>query len=156
MVHEGKTIEENADSKGGNSYRIATGIAVAGALVLIWINAAVGIIGDGPVNLLYLGVLLIGFVGAFIARFEPCGMALALLATAMAQMLVPVLALAIWKAGWYDLLVDNNSPNPPFHPGMVPVFGLNAVFATLWILSALMFRRAARGGAKSVRGTTRQ
>ena len=145
MVYGVKTTEGNAESRGGAAYRIATGIAAAEALVLLWVNAAVGIIGDGPVNLLYLGVLLVGFAGALTARFEPRGMALALFATAIAQMLIPVLALVIWNAGWHNLLIDPNSPNPPFHPGIAPVFGLNTVFAVFWIISAWVFRRAARG-----------
>jgi hypothetical protein len=124
------------------TYRVATGIAVAAAFVLFWMNAAVGIIGDGPVNLMYLGVLAVGFVGAFIARFQARGMALALCATAVAQMLVPVIALVVWKAGWQDLLMDPNSPNPPFDPGIAPVFGLNAAFAALWLISAWLFRKA--------------
>jgi hypothetical protein len=69
-------------------------------------------------------------------------MSLALLATAAAQMLVPVIALVIWKAGWNDLLTSPHSPHPAFHPGVGPVFGLNAVFAAVWIASALLFRRA--------------
>jgi hypothetical protein len=128
--------------KGSAAYRVATGIAVAAALVLVWMNAAVGIIGDGPVNLMYLGVLAVGFVGALIARFQPRGMALALFATAVAQMSVPVIALVIWKARWENLLIDPNSPHPPFHPGIAPVFGLNAVFAMLWVVSGLLFRHA--------------
>jgi hypothetical protein len=125
-----------------NKYRAAFGIACATGFVLVWINSAVGIIGDGPVNLLYLGVLAVGFFGALIARFQPRGMALALFATAVTQMLVPVIALVIWKAGGQDLLIDPHSPNPPFHPGILPVFGLNAAFAVLWVVSALLFRRA--------------
>jgi hypothetical protein len=144
-MHGGKTMAGNMENSGGTAYQVATGIAVAAALVLFLINAAVGIIGDGPVNLMYLGVLTVGFVGAFIARFQPRGMALALFATAVAQTLVPVIALVIWKAGWQDLLIDPNSPNPPFDPGIAPVFGLNAVFAMLWVVSAWMFRKAARG-----------
>jgi hypothetical protein len=129
--------------RGGTiAYRVAVGIACATGFVLVFINAAAGIIGDGPVNLLYLGVLAVGFVGAFVARFEPRPMALALYATAVAQMLVPVIALAIWKAGWQELLMDPHSPHPPFHPGVAPVFGLNAVFAMLWIVSGLLFRHA--------------
>jgi hypothetical protein len=130
-------------NKGGTiAYRVAVGIACATGFVLVFINAAAGIIGDGPINLLYLGVLAVGFIGALIARFEPRGMALALFATAVAQMLVPVVALVIWQAGWQDLLTDGSSPHPPFHPGIGPVFGLNAVFAMLWVVSALLFRRA--------------
>jgi hypothetical protein len=139
--------------KGGTiAYRLAVGIACATGFVLVFINAAVGIIGDGPVNLMYLGVLAVGFVGALIARFQPRGMALALVATAVAQMLVPVIALAIWQAGWQDLLMDPNSPHPPFHPGIAPVFGLNAVFAMLWLTSAWLFRKAAPKQLPAVAG----
>ena len=123
--------------------------------VLVFINAAAGIIGDGPVNLMYLGVLGVGFVGAGIARFQPRGMALALFATAVAQILVPVVAFVIWNAGWLDLLVEPNSPHPPFHPGVAPVFVLNGVFAALWVGSALLFRHAGNSGSgipRQVRG----
>lgn len=140
----GLTYELIARKAGTIAYRVAVGVACATGFILFWINAAAGIIGDGPVNLMYLGVLAVGFIGAFIARFQPRGMALALFATALAQMLVPVIALVIWKAGWQDLLIDPNSPNPPFDPGIAPVFGLNAVFAMLWVVSALLFLRATR------------
>ena len=86
------------------------------------------------------------------ARFDAHGMALALFATALAQMLVPVIALMLWKAGWQDLLIDSNSPNPPFDPGVAPVFGLNAVFALLWVVSGLLFRKAARKQVPAVAG----
>lgn len=140
----GLTYELIARKGGTTAYRAAVGIACATGFALVFINAAAGIIGDGPVNLMYLGALAVGFAGAFIARFQPRGMALALLATAVAQMLVPVIALVIWKAGWQDLLSDPNSPHPPFHPGIARVFGLNAVFAMLWAVSAWLFRKAAR------------
>jgi len=144
----GLTYELVARKGGTIAYRAAFGVACATGFILFWINAAAGIIGDGPVNLMYLGVLAIGFIGAFIARFQPRGMALALFATAIAQMLVPVIALVIWKAGWQDLLIDPNSPNPPFDPGIAPVFGLNAVFAMLWVVSGLLFRHAGNPQAK--------
>ena len=147
----GLTYELVARKGGTIAYRAAVGIACATGFILFWINAAVGIIGDGPVNLMYLGVLAVGFVGALIARFGPRGMSLALFATAVAQMLVPVIALVIWKAGWQDLLIDPNSPHPPFDPGIAPVFGLNAAFATLWVVSALLFRRAGEPWSK-IRG----
>jgi hypothetical protein len=124
------------------AYRAAVGVACATGFILFWINAAAGIIGDGPVNLMYLGVLAVGFIGACIARFQPRGMAVALFATALAQMLVPVIALVIWKAGFDSLLIDPGSPKPPFDPGIAPVFGLNAVFVLLFLGSALLFRRA--------------
>lgn len=144
----GLTFELIARQGGTMAYRVAVGIACATGFVLFFINAAVGIIGDGPVNLLYLGVLAVGFVGALIAHFQPRGMAWALFATAVAQMLVPVIALVMWKAGWQELLTDPNSPHPPFDPGIGPVFGLNAVFALLWIVSGLLFRYAGKPQSK--------
>jgi hypothetical protein len=144
----GLTYELIARKGGTIAYRVAVGIACATGFVLVFINAAAGIIGDGPVNLMYLGVLAVGFVGALIARFEARGMSLALLATAVAQMLVPLVALVMWKAGWQDLLTDPNSPHPPFDPGIAPVFGLNAVFAMLWVVSALLFRHAGNPQSK--------
>lgn len=126
------------------AYRVAVGIAVVTTFLLVWINGAVGIIGDGPINLLYLGVIMTGIVGALIAKLEPLGMARALIAMAMVQMLVPVIALVIWKAGWQEALMDPNSPHAPFAPAIAPVFVLNSVFAMAFVASALLFRHSAR------------
>ena len=108
------------------AYRVAVGIAVVTTLLLIWVNAAVGIIGDGPVNMLYVGVPAVGLLGAFIARFQPQGLSRAMFVMALVQALVPVAALII---GTSD-----------FAPGVVQVFGLNAVFVILYIGSAMLFR----------------
>ena len=121
--------------KGGTAaYRAAVGIACAATLLLVWVNAAVGIIGNegNPANLMYFGVIAVGIISAFIARLEPRGMARALFVTALAQMLVPVIALIIWPpqiTSWGAA-------------GVVGVFVLNAFFATLFAGSALLFRRA--------------
>jgi hypothetical protein len=115
----------------GRSYRVATGIALSAGFLLLWINGAVGIIGseDNPANLLFAGALATGVIGAVIARFKPAGMAWALVATALAQFLVPVIALLIWR--------------PDFSPGVVKIFVLNFVFVLLFAGSALLFRQAA-------------
>ena len=113
-------------------YRAAVGVALATALILVWMNLAVGLIGseNNPANLLYGGVLAVGVIGAAIARFRPSGMARALFATALAQALVPVIALIIWR--------------PALTAGVLGVFALNALFVALFVGSALLFRRAAR------------
>ena len=121
-----------ATSRTANSaYRAGAGIAVGTAFVLLLGNLAVGFIGseDHPANLMYLGVLLIGIIGAALARFEPQGMARTLLAMALAQFVVPLIALSIWR--------------PEFSPGVLKVLGLNTVFALLFAASALLFQRAA-------------
>ena len=114
--------------------KAGVGLALAAGLLLVWVNAAVGIIGsDEAFNLLYLGALAVGFFGALIARFEPQGMAWALLATALALAFIPVVALILWPS------VVINEP-----PGAIGVFILNSFFVLLFLASALLFRRAAR------------
>jgi hypothetical protein len=124
------------------AYRAAVGIALASALLLVWINLAVGIIGteDNPANLMYIGVLAVGIIGAFIARFQPYGMARALLATALAQALVAVIALI---AGMHQSPVSSVSE----------LVNLNGFFVALFVLSAFLFGRASAtvssGGQKT-------
>jgi hypothetical protein len=88
-------------------------------------NLAVGIIGseENPANLMYGGVLAVGIMGAVLARFQPHGMARALVGTALAQALVAVIALS---AGWGSALI------------------LTGIFVALWLTSAQLFRKAAR------------
>jgi hypothetical protein len=116
-------------------YRVAFGFAIGTSLLLIWVNLAVGVIGseDNPANVLYLGVIAVVFLGAIIARLRPRGMARALFATALAQALVPVLALLIWQppAGSAAAYVD-----------IARVIALNAFFVVLFVGSGLLFRWA--------------
>ena len=119
------TYELATRMTGSRSYRAAVGVAVAAAFILVWMNLAVGLIGDegNPANLMFGGVLAVGIIGALIARFQPHGMAGALVATALAQALVGVIALAM---------------------GSVAAFVLTAFFAAFWLTSASLFRKAAR------------
>jgi hypothetical protein len=114
------------------TYRLAAGVAVATGLLLIWVDLAVGIIGDeeNPDILMYIGVLAVGIVGAIIARFRPHGMARALFVTAFAQMLVAVIALIV---GMHHYPGSSASE----------ILGVNGFFAALFTLSALLFQRAA-------------
>jgi len=132
LLGSGVTYELAARKTGNIAYKIAVGIAILAAFLLFWINGAVGIIGneDNDANLMYHGVVLIGLIGAFVARFEPRGMARAMFATAIAQALVAVIALV---AGW-------GSSGPIWPRG---VLGMTAIFVTLWLGSAWLFRRAA-------------
>ncbi len=119
------TYELAARLTGNNSYRAAVGVALATAFILVWMNLAVGIIGseENPANLMYGGVLAVGLVGALLARFQPQGMARALVGTALAQALVAVIALV---AGSGNALI------------------LTGLFVALWLTSARLFRKAAR------------
>lgn len=117
-------------SQGKGVYRIAVAIAVLTSFVLIWVNAAVGIIGDGPVNLMYLGVIAVGFFGTILSFLKPRGMALTAFAMAFAQALVPVIAIIFWPP-----------PAISWAPGVTGVFTLNAVFVVLFVGSGLLFQR---------------
>ncbi|HEY7518660.1 MAG TPA: hypothetical protein VIE36_10250 [Methylomirabilota bacterium] len=113
------------------AYRSAIGVALAAALLLVWLSLGVGIIGqDGdPANLMYFGVLAVGIIGAIIARLQPHGMARTLFATALAQALVTAIAL-IGRLGlpW----------SPP-----AEILALNGFFIASFVGSAWLFRRAA-------------
>ena len=77
---------------------------------------------------MYGGVLAFGFIGATIARFEPHGMARAMFTTALAQLLVAVIALI---AGW-------GSPRD--------ILAATGLFAMLWLMSAALLRNAEHSG----------
>jgi len=128
----GATYELISRKGGTTAYRAAVAVALVGSFLIVWINAAAGIIGEpGGVNLMYFGVLAVGIVGARIARLQPQGMARALFAMAAAQMGVLIIALVLASAG----VIQQPS-------NVVRIFILNAVFATLFCVSALLFRRA--------------
>jgi hypothetical protein len=119
--------------KGGSApYKLGAGLAVLISFLLVWINGAVGFIGneDNPVNLVYIGEILIAAVGATMARFEARGMACAMFITAAVQALVTVTALA----------VGLGAGDPP---GAVGLAMLNGVFLALWLICAGLFRMAA-------------
>jgi hypothetical protein len=132
LVGTGLLYELAARKAGNVVYRAAVGVALAAALLLIWLNLAVGLIGtEGDrANLMYVGVLAVGIIGAAIARFQPHGMARALFATALAQTLVAVIAL-IFELGFPE-------------SGPLEILALNGFFAALFVGSALLFRYAAR------------
>jgi hypothetical protein len=133
LFGSGLTYELVSRKMGSIPYRLAVGLAVLTALFLVWVNLAVGIIGSerNPANLMYLGVLATGLIGAIVARLQPQGMARTLYAMAFAQVMVPVIALIVWKP------VLTLEP-----PGVLGVFVLNALIAMLFVGSALLFRRA--------------
>lgn len=115
-------------------YRIAVGVAGAAGFLLVFVNAAVEIIGDdNPANLMYLGVLAVAFFGAIIARFKAVGMAWTLFATAIAHSVVAIVALVFY---------------PSATPGLLGILALNAFFIMLWIGSALLFQRASTTDSK--------
>ena len=118
------TCELAARASGNGAYRTAAGVAVAAAFVTVWANLAVGMIGDdgNPLNLLFGGVLAIALAGAILVRFQSVGMARAMIATAVVQCAVGAVGLSSDTRG--------------------AMFSMT--FAAPWLLSAWLFRKAAR------------
>jgi hypothetical protein len=108
------------------AYRAGAGVAVLTAFLTIWVNLAVGMLGSehDPANLLFGGVLAVAVIGSLIARFRARGMARAMQAAALAQAGMAVYALL---GGYRDVVL---------HVG---------VFAIPWLVSAWLFKHAARG-----------
>jgi len=123
-----------AGRPGRVAYRIGVGVALAASFLEIWINLAVGIVGneDNPVNQGFYGVVVTAGACAFVARLRPDGMARAMLAVAAVQAL---LALAVATA-------PSTARDDPM--GAIGVLALSAGFAALWLLSAAAFHRSAR------------
>jgi hypothetical protein len=120
----GLTFELISRRRPGIAYRIGVAVAVFTGLFLVWANLAVGLIGseENPANLMYFGVLAVAVIGCLIARFQPRGMARALIAAAVVQMLVALIAQIA---------------------GQGLSYGVNGFFAALWIGSAFLLQRAA-------------
>lgn len=114
------------------AYRAGAGAALAGMFLIVWLTGAVGIIGSEAhaANLLYLGVLAVGLVGALAVRFQPAGLARVMAGVALG---VAGIAVAALVAGW--------GAEGPVWPWEVVV--LSGFFAALFAASAVLFRHAA-------------
>lgn len=109
------------------AYRAGFGLAALAGFLTVWANLAVGMLGDegDAANAMFLGVLAIAALGSLLARFRPAGMAKAMFATAMAQLVAVAIALAMGRFEAHEL-------------------ALTACFALPWLLAGGLFRRAAR------------
>jgi hypothetical protein len=117
------------------AYRAAIGIAFMAAFFLTWGNF-VQMADVTPAAAMYFAVPIVEVIGAALARLRPNGMARALFATAVAQALVLASALMI--------LTTRNPQVASWTPPELRGFGGNALFALLFLGSALLFRKAAR------------
>ncbi|MGN6278770.1 MAG: hypothetical protein ACTHM8_08605 [Sphingomonas sp.] len=120
--------------RGGGLYQLGAAVALAAAFLMIWSNAAVGIIGDegNPANAMFAGVLLVAVIGAIVARLRAAGMARAMIATAAAQLAVAAIA-----------IVGRLGADSPLWPRDIVV--ITAFFTALWLIAAALFAKAARG-----------
>lgn len=115
------------------TYWSAIAVAVGTGLFLIAGIGALGIVGiEGDrADLLYLGALGIGLIGAVVARLRPHGMSWAMAAAAAATMLAGLVALLLGK-------------HEAEYSSVPEIMGLTVMFAALWATSAWLFRRCDR------------
>ena len=120
----GLTLELTVRASRNPYYRGGVGAAIAASFVIVWANGAVGMIGDegNPYNLLFFGVIALALLGSILTRFQAKGMALTMLAAAAAQIAIGV-----------------GGTSSDVRGGI-----LSTLFAALWLLSAALFRNAAR------------
>ena len=125
----GLAVELAVRISSNSSYRIGAGTGLAAGLMLVWVNVAVGYIGneDNPYNLWFMGVIAIAFAGTLISAFKPRGMAKSMLAAGIAHA-------AVGFAG---------APQDP------RTLILTIVFIGLWIGSARLFQLAAEASETS-------
>jgi hypothetical protein len=138
MLAVGIPLELAARFSGNVAYRLGAAVALITGFLLVWVNLAVGIIGseDNPLNLMFLGVVAVTALGAFVVRGRPQGLAVTMLVAAAVQ---GTIALATLALGW-------GAHEPP---GLFGVVFLIGAFAVLWLLAGALFRRAAEADASA-------
>ncbi|MBJ6980873.1 hypothetical protein [Luteimonas sp. MC1572] len=106
---------------GGFAYRAGFGLAVLTAFLTVWVNVAVGMLGDegNRANIMFAGVLAIAALGAILGRGRAPGMSWAMFAAACAQLMAAGAGLAM---GFAALEVS-----------------LTACFALPWLAAGLLF-----------------
>jgi hypothetical protein len=126
----GGAFELAIRASSNRAYRAGAAVALLGALLTIWANLAVGIVGseDNPANLWFFGALLVGIARSCIARFRASGMAAATFAT----------AISLWLAFGIAWMSPTDEP---FVSHGVELAG-TSLFALLFLGSAALFRSA--------------
>ncbi len=124
---------ELAVRKGNRAYTMAAGLALLVSFLSFWFTGAVGIIGNEneDSNMLFLCVVVIALAGSAIALFRAQGMAVAMCVAAVAQLAVPVVA----------SIIGDSTTKAIWAPEVII---LTIVFTAMWLVSARLFRSAAR------------
>ena len=122
----GLAFELAVRASGHWAYRGGAAVALGLSLLLLWANAAVGIVGseDEAINLWFNLIPLLALIGTLGARLRARGMAMAMVVTATAQLLLGVLMQAYGHFTW--------------------VF--TGLWCCGWLFAAWLFRRAGERG----------
>jgi heme/copper-type cytochrome/quinol oxidase subunit 4 len=120
----GGLLELAARASSNLAYRVAVAAAVVCGFLQIWINLAVGIIGneDNSANWTYFAVVFMAAAGAIVALGDPRALMRAMLAAAGAQFLFSIIHAL------------DGTPTPI----------IDGFFILVWVLAARLFARAAK------------
>ena len=120
----GGLLELAARASSNLAYRVAVAAAVVCGFLQIWINLAVGIIGneDNSPNWTYFAVVFMAAAGAIVALGDPRALMRAMLAAAGAQFLFSIIHAL------------DGTPTPI----------IDGFFILVWVLAARLFARAAK------------
>jgi hypothetical protein len=116
---------------GAWSYKVGVGVALVAGFALGWSNMVHVADSGNPANLVYYSVLVVGVVGALLARLEARGLARTLFAMAATLALI---ALTL------------PSGAPPYLARNMAIG--HSVFVALFTASGLLFRHASLAGLK--------
>ncbi len=112
-------------------YGVALGVSLATTLFLLLGIEALGIVGDGDRDVLYLAAPVVGLLVAIATRFTPRGMALARAAAAATTVVAGVVAVAL-------VATDRATGSLP------DVVMLTGMYAALFAFAAWLFTRVPR------------
>lgn len=121
-------MSESSDQAGEKrAYRVGVGVAVVTSFVIVWTT----IVRDDGTGMNFFLLIMAAVVGAFSAWFRPAGMARTMAGVAVMQIL---LGIAIATAPSITRTPGGSSRALMF----------SAVFTILWLISAALFRAAAK------------
>ena len=113
-------------------YRMGIAVAVAASLLTLWTTIA----RDDGTGIGYIMLVAAAIVTAASVRFQPAGMARAMLGIAIMQLLLTAL-----------IVTAPSTANIP--DGETKALLFAAFFTTLWLISAGLFRAAAKTGRQT-------
>lgn len=115
-------------------YVLALGVSLATVAFLLLGIGALGIVGDGDRDALYLAAPAVALLVALVTRFRPGGMALALVAAAAVTLVAGAVAVGL-------VATDQASAS------ILDVVMLTGMYAALFAVGAWLFARVRASGA---------
>ena len=114
-------------------FKLAMAMAIGSTFFMIWANLAVGLIGSGAHagNLMYIAVVAVVIIGMILSRLTSRGMELAMYSSTASILLLTLIALVSNMQAYLGSSVKE-------------IISVNAFFATLYAISALLFRSNAQ------------